>query len=152
MTLIYKIGNNDATSHLKDLLPSRVDVVSNCNFSNSQNFEIPFNQLCSFESSFFPSTLRLWDNTEELIRNARTLSVLKNNIKKQSLRIHQFPSTKDRLNDIILTRIRQNRIYLNADLFRVNISANSNCRSGSENENAHHYFLECLLYVEQRNR
>ena len=22
----------------------------------------------------------------------------------------------------------------------------------AENENAHHYFLECLLYVEQRNR
>ena len=56
------------------------------------------------------------------------------------------------LNDIILTRIRHNCSNLNADLFRVNISANSNCRCGAVNENAHHYFLECILNVEQRNR
>ena len=80
------------------------------------------------------------------------MSVFKSTIKKQPFRIHQFPSTKDRLNDIILTRIRQNCSNLNTDLFRVNISANSNCRCGAVNENAHHYFLECMLYVEQRNR
>ena len=152
LTLMYKIVNNDAPSYLTDLLPSRVDVMSNYNLRNSQNFEIPFARLCSFESSFFPSTLRLWNSTEESIRNAPTLSVFKSNIKKQPFRIHQFPSTKDRLNDIILTRIRHNCSNLNADLFRVNISANSNCRCGAVNENAHHYFLECILYVEQRNR
>ena len=43
---------------------------SNCNLRNSQNFEIPFARLCSFQSSFFPSTLRLWNNTEESIRSA----------------------------------------------------------------------------------
>ena len=152
LTLMYKIVNNDAPSYLTDLLPSRVDVMSNYNLRNSQNFEIPFARLCSFESSFFPSTLRLWNSTEESIRNAPTLSAFKSNIKKQPFRIHQFPSTKDRLNDIILTRIRHNCSNLNADLFRVNISANSNCRCGAVNENVHHYFLECILYVEQRNR
>ena len=121
--------------------------MSNYNVRNSQDLEIPFARLCSFESSFFPSTLRLWNSTEESIRNAPTLSVFKSNIKKQPFRIHQFPSTKDRFNDIILTRIRHNCSNLNADIFRVNISANSNCRCGAENENAHHYFLECLLYI-----
>ena len=100
----------------------------------------------------FLSTLRLWNSTEESICNVTTLSVFKSNIKKQPFRIHQFLSTKDRLNDIILTRIRHNCSNLNADLFRVNISANSNCRCGAVNENAHHYFLECISYVEQRNR
>ena len=78
--------------------------------------------------------------------------MFKSYIKKQPFRIHQFPSTKDRLYDIILTRIRHNCSNLNADLFLVNISANSNCRCGAVKENAHHYFLECILYVKQRNR
>ena len=102
--------------------------MSNYDLRNSQNFEIPFARLCLFESSFFPSALRLWNSTGESIRKAPTLSVFKSNTKKQPFRIHQFPSTKDRLNDIILTRIRHNCSNLNADLFRVNISANSNCR------------------------
>ena len=107
MTLMYKIVNNDAPSYLTDLLPSRVDVMSNYNLRNSQNFEIPFARLCSFESSFFPSTLRLWNSTEESIRNAPTLSVFKSNIKKQPFRIHQFPSTKDRLKVVIITNLKQ---------------------------------------------
>ena len=152
MTLMYKIVNNDAPSYLTDLLPRRVDVVSNYNLRNNQNFEIPFARLCSFESSIFPSTLRLWNSTEESIGNASTLSVFKSNIKKQPFRMHQFPSTRDRLNDIILTRNRHNCSNSNADLFCVNISTNSNCKCGAVNENAHHYFLECILYVEQRNR
>ena len=53
---------------------------------------------------------------------------------------------------VSITRIRHNYSYLNADLFRVNISANSNRRCGAVNANAHHYFLKCLLYVKQRNR
>ena len=152
LTLMYKIINNDAPSYLTDLLPNRIDAVSTYNLRNSQNFEIPFARLCSFESSFFPSTLKLWNNTDQSIRNSLTLSSFKTNIKKQFSRTHQFPSTKDRLYDIILTRIRHNCSNLNADLFRVNISANSNCSCGAVNENAQHYFFECLLYVEQRNR
>ena len=58
LTLMYKIVNNDAPSYLTDLLPRRVDAVSNYNLRNSQNFEIPFARVCSCESSFFPSTLR----------------------------------------------------------------------------------------------
>ena len=130
---MYKIVNNEAPSYLTDLLPSRVDVVSNYNLRNSQNFEIPFARLCLFESSFLPSTLRLWNSTEESIRNAPTLSVFKSYIKEQPFRIHRFPSTKDRLNDIFLTRILYNCSNLNADLFRINISANSNCKCGAVN-------------------
>ena len=53
LTLMYKIVNNDAPSYLTDLLPSRVDVVSNYNLRNSQNFEISFARLCSLGRHFF---------------------------------------------------------------------------------------------------
>ena len=42
LTLMYKIVNNDAPFYLTDLLPSRIDVVSNYDLRNCQNFEIPF--------------------------------------------------------------------------------------------------------------
>ena len=55
LSLMYKILNNEAPLYLSDLLPRRVEAASNYNLRNSQNFEIPFTRLCSFETSFFPS-------------------------------------------------------------------------------------------------
>ena len=100
---MYKIVNNDGLSYLTDLPSSRPDVASNY----SQNLSIPFARVCSFESSFFPSTLRLWHNTAESIRNAPALSVFKSYLETTTQDTH-IPSSKDRLYEISLTRIRHN--------------------------------------------
>ena len=81
LTLIYKIVNNDARSHLLDLLHIRVNETNIYNLRNNTDFVIPFTRLCSYESSFFPSTLKLWNDLDAPIRNLPTLPQFKTNIK-----------------------------------------------------------------------
>ena len=73
LTLMFKIVNNDVPSYLLDLLPNRVNETNICNLRNNTDFAIPFTRLCSYESSFFPSTLKLWNDLDTPIRNLPTL-------------------------------------------------------------------------------
>ena len=73
LTLMYKIVNNDAPSCLLDLLPNRENETNIYNLRNNTDLVIPFTRLCSYESSFFPSTLKSWNDIDTPIRNLPTL-------------------------------------------------------------------------------
>lgn len=152
LTLIYRIVHKDAPTYLTDLLPNRIQDTSSYNLRNNQDFQIPFTRLCSFESSFYPSSLRLWNNLELQIRNSPPLSHFKNCIKKTCKIVRNYSFEGERVSSILLTRIRHNCSSLNADLFRVNIVLNPMCSCGAVFEDANHFFFECRLYTEQRNR
>ena len=78
---MYKIVKNDTPTYLNDLLPNRVNETNNYNLRNRNNFEIPFSRLCSFESSFFSSTLKLWNELDLEVRTAPTFLQFKAHIK-----------------------------------------------------------------------
>ena len=81
---MYKIIHNDAPSYLSDLLPNRVNEAVSYDLRNHQNFQVPFSRLCSFDSSFFPSTLRLWNGLDISVRNSPTLLEFKTKIWNQA--------------------------------------------------------------------
>ena len=78
LTLMYKIVNGDAPSYLIDLLPNRVNNITAYNQRNSNDFEIPFSRFCLYENSYFPSTLKLWNNLDQQVRTLPTISRFKN--------------------------------------------------------------------------
>ena len=94
LSVMYNIVNNNALSYLIDLLPSRVESASNYSLRNRDNHEIPFTRLCSFEASYYYSTLRLWNDFEVTTRNAPTLSQFKRNLRQLAEKSHAFPTTK----------------------------------------------------------
>ena len=65
LTLLHKIINNKAPVYLQDLLPDTVGATSSYDLRNSANFKLPFTRLCSF----FPSTLKLWNELDLWIRS-----------------------------------------------------------------------------------
>ena len=152
LTLMYKIINNDAPSYLTSLLPHRVNEISNYNLTDNENFEIPFSRLCTFETSFFPSTLKLWNDLDQSFRNLPTLSQFKRRLKKQLIRSNTYSATsrEERTGDIILSRIRHKCSSLQADLYSVNIVTNPFCTCRPYIENAEHFFFECSHFDNQR--
>ena len=124
LSLMYKTVNNGAPLYLSDLLPRRVEAASNYNLRNSQNFGIPFTRLCSFETSFFPSTIRLWNNLDNPTRNATSLLQFKRSLRQPPCKSHEFMTSQHRKQDVILTRFRHSCSSLNGDLFRVSIVSN----------------------------
>ena len=141
LTLMYRIVHNDAPTYLTDLLPNIIQDTSSYNLRNNQDFQLPFKRLFSFESSFFPSSLRLWNNLELQIRNSPALSKFKNCIKKTRKIVRNYPPDGERVSSIPLTRLRHNCSSLNADLFRVNIVSNPTCSCGAVLEDAEHFFF-----------
>ena len=101
LTLIYKIVNNDASSYLRNLLPNRVDETSTYNLRNNNGFVIPFSRLCSYESSFFPSTLKLWNNLGTQVRTLPTLLQFRFNIKTDCDKIENYKTIGERKYNII---------------------------------------------------
>ena len=151
LALMYKIVNNEAPGYLNDLLPNTVNAASNYNLRNRLNFEIPFVRLCSYENSFFPSTLKLWNELPLNIRNCSSVSQFKANVRSPHLKPPNYLYVGERKYNILLTRLRHNCSSLNSDLFNVNIIQYSNCSCGALTENVNHFFFECPLYTQPRN-
>ena len=149
---MYKIINNEAPGYLSNLLPNRVGEQTHHNLRNSQNFEIPYSRLCSYENSFFPSTLRLWNDLDISTRNSSSLSEFKHRIKQISEKPLHYKVSRDRASEIAFTRIKHTCSSLKADLFRVNIVPSALCSCGPIPETAEHYFFHCPLYDIHRNR
>ena len=115
----YKIIKNETPSYLNDLLPSLVNDVSNYNLRNNTNYDLPFCRLCSYETSYFPSTLKLWNDLITETCNIPTLLQFKSSIQHQPLRVGEHLSVGERKYNINLTRIRHRCNSSNADLFHV---------------------------------
>jgi hypothetical protein len=70
LSLFYDIFSGQSPDYLQDLLPITVGQTNNYNLRNSKNFTIPPRRLSLYQSSFFPSTIRLWNNLPTDLRNS----------------------------------------------------------------------------------
>ena len=50
---MYKIINNEAPEYLTNLSPNIDGDQTHYHLRNTQNFEVPYSRLCSYENSFF---------------------------------------------------------------------------------------------------
>ena len=146
--LDISVQNSHPDPHLSDLLPNRVN--ESYDLRNHQNFQVPFSRLCSFDSSFFPSTLRHWNGLGISVQNSPTLLEFKTKLRNQAQKdkASGILSIGERKLIIILTRIRHYCSNLNVDLHRVNIVGlpTPSCSCSA----AQHYFFECRNFVNQR--
>ena len=143
-TLLHKIINNKAPVYLQDLLPDTVGPTSSYDLRNSANFEVPFTRLCSFETSFFPSTLKLWNELDLCIRSIPSTSQFKSSIINLPPKPLKYLSAGERKFNIILTRLRHRSSSLKSDLFNTNIIDNRNCSCGAESKTPNIIFSNVL--------
>ena len=145
LILMFKIIKNETLSYLNGLLPTLVNDVNNYNLRNNTNYDLPFCRLCSYETSYFLSTLKLWNDLNTETRNIPTLLQFKSSIRHQPPRAGEYLSVGERKYNIILIRIRHRCSSLNADLFHFNVVPYSNCSCGVLVENAENYLFECTF-------
>ena len=104
-SLYFETGwENLAPSYLIDLLLNRVNNITAYNLRNKNDFEIPFSR---YENSYFPSTLKLWNELDPQVRTLPTISRFKSNIKTIPDKIPDYTNVGERKYNIMLTRIRQ---------------------------------------------
>ena len=134
LTLMFKIVNIETPGYLRNLLPNRVGDQTHYQLRDNQNYEVPYSRLCSYEISYFPSTLRLWNELHQDTRNSSSVLEFKNRIKSQVTdKPTNYTIPRKRANGISLTRTKHNCSSLNADLNRVNIVPSALCSCGISN-------------------
>ena len=119
-------------------------------YETLKNFTIPPGRLSLYQSSFFPSTIRLWNNLPTDLRNSPCQQMFKNEIRK----VYDIPdkpplyfSTGIRIANILHARLRQKCSSLKCDLFRCNLISSCNCDCGNYIESVDHFFLKCNIYI-----
>ena len=152
LILFYKIVNGLTPAYLSDLVPNNNDQTT-VRLRNRRSLrQIRFTSI-RFGNSFIPSTIQLWNNLPDDIRQSATLSKFKSSLKDTLLSVDPVPvyySHGRRYSNIIHTRLRLGLSGLNSHLNRLNIIPSSECKCLNPDETTFHFFFECPLYSDAR--
>ena len=104
-----------------------------------------------FEKSFFPNTLKLWNNLPKDFQRNKDLLDFKTKIKQQIKppRYKHF-SKGQKLGNSLLTKVRVGRSDLKQHRFMIGLEDSPNCLCHFDTESPEHYFLDCFLYSPER--
>ena len=153
LTLYFKIVNNLIPQYLRDFLPPRVSERTHFSVCHSHNFSIFLVRTVRFANSFFPSTIKLWNEALSVTESTDSIGTFKNALVSY-LQLPKyfkpFDYSFDRYLSIVHTHIRLDACALNYHLHRIGIKQSPACSRGFINESKSHYFLYCPNYAAQR--
>ena len=153
MTFMYKVSNQLVPSYISDIIPPLVSDVSNYPLRNSSNYSVPYTRTEVSRRSCVPSSVSLWNNLDETVRNSSTINSFKNNVKSVYSNLQIVPPyyiKGDRKLSVIHARLRNNCSNLKHDLYTNFVEPDFSCRCGYSCEDANHYFFVCSLYLNER--
>ena len=151
LVLLYKILHGLAPDYLSELVPPLVQETTTYNLRNSdnvQNYRAHFNL---FLNSFFPSSIRAWNDLPHDIRNAPSVASFKYKLNRNLNAPPKFYNAGSRKGQILHARLRLECSSLNSDLFRKHIVPSPSCQCGGF-ESATHFFFTCPIFTIARQR
>ena len=152
LCLFHKIHYGIAPSYLTEITTPLRRQEGNYNLRGNDDYNLPLYRLESTMISFFPSTIKLWNNLNRETRDIPIYNSFKNIIKSnydiQNVPIHLCVG--DRKSNILSTKLRNRCSELNADLFRVNLIDSAACSCGCNIEDANHFIFNCTKYQHER--
>ena len=149
LCLLNNIINGRASEYLKEQLPNPVGVRTTHNLRNSANISLMAARTSLFQRSFFPSTIKLWNNLDKSTSDFYKISEVKRKLLPKKYVNPRFSLGQRKLN-IIWSRIRLGCSSLNAQLYVMNIVNDPTCACGYNYEDANLFFFTCPLYNRKR--
>ena len=135
LIIFFKILHGLAPVYLNGLLPPLVQDTTSYNLRNSNHFQNYRANTNMFLNSFFPATIRAWNDLPAEVRIQITF-------KQGSKKPPSYYDTGTRIGQILQARLRLGCSSLNADLYRKNIVPSPTCACGGF-ESAYHFFFAC---------
>ena len=149
LNIFHKIHSYETRPMIRSCMP-QPDIGNKFN-TRSKGGYIPFKYVGSkFKRSFFPHTTQLWNS---LPKNVKCKSVpdFKDYINQESKppRYKHF-ARGNKLSNSLLTKIRVGRSDLNQHKFTIGLVESPQCDCFHREESPSHYFLDCFLYLPER--
>ena len=150
---MFKLVIGEGASYLRDLLPKAVWERTSYSLRSSQNISTPFSRLEILKRSFFPRTLKLWNNLDLALRQCVSFSLFKEKlIKKTDNGRAYFYHAVTRWSGVHHARLRIGCSKLNFDLCKnLHVTTDQTCSCGHFKEDVFHYLMECSRYDVLRN-
>ena len=126
------------------------DTTSN-NLRNLNHFQNNCANTNLFLNSFFPATIRAWNDLSAEVKDAPSVAAFKSQLNKDLNKLPSYYKIGTRIGQIFQARLRLGCSSLNADLYRKNIVPCPTCACGGF-ESAHHYFFVCPRLAHFRRR
>ena len=104
-----------------------------------------------FRNSCIPSSVSIWNNLDENIRNSSSLASFKYALKQTNTnKVPAYYIKGDRYLSVMHARIRNKCSNLNNDLYLNHLRIKPLCSCHMEIENAEHYFFRCPIFGNER--
>jgi hypothetical protein len=147
LKLYHKAVIEEAPVYLQNTLPQKVGM----NLRNADDYVTASTRTDAFKFSFFPKTTSDWNELDEDTKSAKTSAAFKNKLDKDKIKVPKWYYTGDRPLNIYHARLRMLCSSLNDHLYsHIHVIESPECACGNIRENNKHFFLECPMYVNER--
>ena len=136
---------------LQNILPNHNEERSTYDLRNANDLANMFARTELFAKSFYPSTIRAWNDLPESTKNENSLSTFKRLLNSATNKPPPYYYYGDRNRQILHTQLILECSSLNDHLFKKSITDNPNCSCGAR-ETSDHFLLKCVNYDLQRLR
>lgn len=150
LTVMYKIINSHVPHYLRESLSFASETTYN--LRDQRPLHVPFGRTVSYIKSFFPSSIRWWNNTSISIRSSPSLSIFKKTLKHslfpESNPLNSYGTGRGAIHQ---ARMRMGLSGLNFHRHSYNFISSPKCENcGHRKEDPLHYLLVCPSYTTAR--
>ena len=151
LKLLYKIINGHTPQYLYDLIPKNVSTRNVYNVRSKHNISQVRARSNTYNNSFIPATIRLWNLLPSNVRNSDDVDTFKRKLDKEKPKVNDLFYIGNRKANILHAKIRMGCSQLNHDMHKIGIVNSPACACGAQVENSYHYFFECGKYMAERD-
>ena len=152
LNLMFKIQHQLSPRYLTDSCPVLTQDRTNYNLRSGLNITTPIQKTATYQNSFFPQTIKDWNNLKQETRLLKSIDTFKDTLKKSSgyktKSLFHHNSSKAAINH---TRMRLGLSGLSShrhDYRHIDNPECPTCKATSEDPT--HYFLTCPTYTGPR--
>ena len=140
------------TGILADLIPPLIQETTRYNLRNAilfRDIQTIHANSNPFNNSFFPATIRAWNNLSDDTKEATAIASFKFRLNRNISKPPTNYNTGSRKGQILHSRMRMDCSSLNSHLFRKNIVADPYCHCEAF-ESPHYILFDCPRYAAAR--
>jgi hypothetical protein len=149
---MFKIQHKLAPPYLIDKCPPLVGETINYDLRNAGDINLPMGKKTCYFTSFFPSSIRLWNQLDRGIKDSTSLDSFKLQLKKaKCLKKYKLYQKFNGAKAVNHTRIRLGLSGLKAQRHDYNHVPVSTCDyCGARREDPLHFLLKCGVFAQMR--
>ena len=151
LKVMYKTMNHLAPSYLQQNIRTNANANARYELRHEHNIGTYRARTSSFHNSFFPQTIREWNNLDTDIKAAGTLDTFTSKLTICHPPVPKWYYKGDRTLSILHAKMRMLCSNLNDHLYsHIHVVDSPKCQCGFQRENNKHFLLDCPLFINER--